>query len=121
MMVLDEAIADQDVAHGFRWYPGPVVSIKQVRPAIRIPDEAIPALLRPVRQPTFVTINTTDVWRRMRADARYCVLCFPLPGGRVEEVGARMRRLFRWPEFKTKKARMGKVAFVGAKEIDFYQ
>ena len=49
------------------------------------------------------------------------MLCFPLPGDRAEEVGLLTRRLFRLPEFKTKKARMGKVAFVGSKEIYFYQ
>ena len=60
MMVLDESIARQRVMNTFRWYKGPVVSIKQLRPNTRIPDEAIPALLRQARQPTFVTINTTD-------------------------------------------------------------
>jgi hypothetical protein len=121
MIVLDEAIAGQDVVNSLRWYRGRVVSIKQLRPDIRIPDEAIPTLLRLVRHPTFLTINTTDFWRRIRADESYCALCFPLPDDRAEEVGILTRRLFRLPEFKTKKARMGKVAFVGSKEIYFYQ
>jgi hypothetical protein len=121
MIVLDEAIGNEDVAHQFQWYPGPVVFIKQLRPGTHILDEAIPALLRQVRYPTFVTINTTDFWRRIRADDSYCVLCFPLPQRHAEETGALTRRLFRLPEFKTKNARMGKVAFVGAKQIYFYQ
>jgi hypothetical protein len=121
MIVLDEAIGNEDVARRFQWYPGPVLFIKQLRPDTQILDEAIPALLRQARQPTFVTINTTDFWRRIRADDSYCVLCFPLPQRRAEELGALTRRLFRLPEFRTKKARMGKVAFVGAKQIYFYQ
>jgi len=111
----------EDVARSFQWYPGSVVFIKQLRPDTQILDQAIPGLLRRVRQPTFVTINTTDFWRRIRADERYCVLCFPLPHRRAEEAGARTRRLFRLPEFKTKNARMGKVVLVGSQEIHFYQ
>jgi len=121
MIVLDEAIGNEDVTRRFQWYSGPVAFIKQLRPPTHILDEAIPTLLREVRQPTFVTINTTDFWRHIRADGSYCVLCFPLPQRRAEETGTLTRRLFRLPEFKTKKARMGKVAFVGSKEIYFYQ
>jgi hypothetical protein len=121
MIVLDEAIARQSVIQSLQWYKGSVVPITQLRLHTRIVDEAIPALLCRVRHPTFVTINVTDFWRRVRADDHYCVLCFPLPDDRVKEIGVLTRRLFRLPEFKTKKARMGKVVFVGSRVISFYQ
>jgi predicted GTPase len=45
-----------------RWYRGSVIIIKQLRPGTVIKDEAIPALLRRAKQPTFVTINHTDLY-----------------------------------------------------------
>lgn len=121
MIVLDEGIGRESVKRSLAWYQGQVTSIKDLYPNMKVEDEAIPVLLRELRQPTFVTINTTDFWRRIPAHESYGVLCFPFPDRRAEEIGALTRELFRLPEFKTKKARMGKVAWVGTEEIYFYQ
>jgi hypothetical protein len=43
------------------------------------------------------------------ADNFYCIVCLALPIEQVEEIPARLCQLLRLPEFKTKKARMGKV------------
>jgi hypothetical protein len=86
-----------------------------------IKDEAIPVLLRQQKQPTFVTTNVTDIWRRLPADRGYCIICLRLPNDRQGEIPAILRRLFRLPDFKTKPARMGKVILVGKEAIQFYQ
>ncbi|MBI1928788.1 hypothetical protein HYR99_31650 [Candidatus Poribacteria bacterium] len=90
-------------------------------PGTLIKDDGIPTLLHRVRQPTFVTINITDFWGRTPADRRYCILCFPLPIRRVHEISGLLRRVFRLPEFRTKVARMGKVALVGHQQVQYYQ
>src|SRR5205814_9863155 len=57
----------------------------KLRPATVIKDDAIPALLRTVRQPTFVTINWPDFWHQTVAHPGFCLLCFRLPTDRRSE------------------------------------
>lgn len=77
MIVLDEQLLGRDLEHDIaRWYRGPVRFIVDLRPHTVVKDEAIPELLRQQPQPTFVTINERDFWRKIVADTRY--LCaFP--------------------------------------------
>ncbi len=69
MIVLDEQLLglnlDQDIAS---WYAGAVLFITDLRPGTIIKDDAIPALLRRQQQPTFVTINERDFWRKVTID-----------------------------------------------------
>jgi hypothetical protein len=47
VIVLDEDLQEPEVAASLRtWYPGPVVSVKSLRPAAQIDDPDIPTLLR---------------------------------------------------------------------------
>ncbi len=121
MIVLDEELQglglEETISH---WYRGPVILIKALRPGTVIKDEAIPALLRKVKQPTFVTINTTDFWRRVAAGKSFCVICLKLTADQTDSVSNCLRRLFRTQEFKTKSARMGKVALANARGIQYY-
>src|SRR5262249_4514256 len=103
-----------------RWYRGAVVGIKALRPASQIMDEAIPTLLRTVRQPTFLTINVADFWRRMNADPRFAVICFALPGKHAAEVSLLLRRALGTPPFVTRRGGMGKIARVTRRQIQFY-
>jgi hypothetical protein len=98
-----------------------VVPITTLRPGTVIKDDAIPLLLRQVRDPVFVTINTTDFWGRIAASQSYCIVCLPLPDDRVDELPDLLRRLFRLPDFKSKRARRGKVVLVSAVQVRFYQ
>ena len=70
---------------------------------------------------TFVTTNAQDFWRKIPAHDRYCVVCFPLPNERIEEVPELLRRLLRLKEFRTKAARLGKVIRASTEEIRYYQ
>lgn len=121
MIVLDEQLLgraiDQDIA---RWYRGPVNFILDLRPHSVIKDDGIPELLRQQSQPTFVTINERDFWQKIEADARYCIVCFPLSDPRAREIPGVLRLLFRHLEFRTKAQRMGKVICVTSEDIRYY-
>jgi hypothetical protein len=121
MIVLDEQLLgraiDRDIA---RWYRGPVRFILDLRPHTVIKDDGIPELLRQQSQPTFVTINERDFWQKIEADARYCIVCFPLPDPRAHEIPGMLRSLFRHPEFRTKAQRTGKVIRVTSEDICYY-
>lgn len=54
-----------------------VQRLRDLRPDEVIKDERVPALLRQLRQPTFVTIDM-GFWNRNLRDNQYCILCFPL-------------------------------------------
>ena len=121
MIVLDEQLLgraiDRDIA---RWYRGPVYFILDLRPRSVIKDDGIPELLRQQSQPTSVTINERDFWQKIEANARYCIVYFPLSDSRVREIPEVLRSLFRRPEFRTKAQRMGKVIRVTSEDFRYY-
>lgn len=122
MIVLDEQLKNSGVAEQIAtWYRGRVINITALRPGTLIKDEAIPGLLRQVRDATFVTINITDFWQQIEADKHYCIACFPLPDDRTDEISELLRKLFHCTEFKTKRARRGKVALVNQVRVRYYQ
>lgn len=121
MIVLDEHLKGAGIGDEIaRWYQGAVTDVTALRPGSVIKDSALPSLLRRVREPTFVTINTTDFWGQMPAHRRHCIVCLDLPHHRAEEIPALLRRLLQLPEFRTKSARMGKVVRVGASGAWYY-
>lgn len=122
MIVFDENAHQQRLIDAVaKWYRGRVVSVAALRPGTIIKDEAIPAVLRQMKQPTFVTTNVFDFWRRVPAHSRYCIVCFPLPNEQLHEIPARLRQLLRLPTLKTKAARMGKVVLVRREQVQYYQ
>ena len=121
MIVLDEQLQGLGLEDAIaRWYRGAVFIVKKLRPGMVIKDDAIPTLLRQLKQPTFVTIDYLDFWRRVPADNTYCIVCLDLPTEQVEKIPARLRQLFRLPEFKTKRTRMGKVVLVRERRLQYY-
>jgi hypothetical protein len=121
MIVLDEQLQGLGLEEAVaRWYRGAVIVVKKLRPGMVIKDKAISALLRQLKQTTFVTIDYMDFWRRIPADNAFCIVCLELPTERVDDIPVRLRQLLRWPEFKTKKARMGKVVLVRETRLQYY-
>ena len=121
MIVLDEELQGLKLEESIsRWYRGAVLIIKDLRPGTVIKDEAIPALLHKARQPTFVTINHADFWRRVPADESYCIVCLKLSAEFIDEVPGWLRRLFKLPEFKSKGSRMGKVVLASRRGLQYY-
>jgi len=121
MIVLDEQLLGRNIERDIaKWYRGAIHFIIDLRPNTVIKDDAIPELLRQQTQPTFVTINGRDFWRRVTIDQRYCVVCFTLSDARVREIPQALRLLLRRPEFRTKAQRVGKVIRVTNEEIHYY-
>jgi hypothetical protein len=122
MIIFDENIHQESLMEAVaRWYPGKVLSVTELRPGTFIPDEEVPTLLHRAKGATFITTNVTDFWRRLPAHPRYCIVCFPLPNERIEEIPDLLRELLHLPEFRTKAARMGKVIRASSEEIRYYQ
>jgi len=122
VIVLDEQLQGLGLEEALaRWYRGAIFVIKQLRPGTVIKDEAIPSLLRRLKQPTFVTLNAVDFWRRVPADHAYGIVCMELTAAQAHTIPDRLRQLFRFPEFRTKKARMGKVVLVRSQRLQYYR
>jgi hypothetical protein len=121
MIVLDEQLLGYGLNNTIaKWYRGKVTDITALRPGTLIHDDAIPALLRAVRESTFITINVTDFWRRLAPDPHFCMICFPLPHSRAREISGLLRRLFALEPFRTRRQRLGKIARVSHREVQFY-
>lgn len=79
------------------------------------------AVLRRVRQPTVVTTNVADFWRRVPTHSRYSIVCVALPNERLHELPSLLRQLLRLPEFNTKAKSMGKVIRVSPSQLQSYE
>lgn len=121
MIVLDEQLLGRELEIQIaRWYQGAICFITDLRPNTVIKDDAIPRLLRQENQPTFVTINESDFWRKIAITDQFCVVCFALSDSRAREIPQRLRILFENPLFDTKQKRMGKIVRVAEKEVSYY-
>ena len=121
MIILDEQLLgrgiEEPIAH---WYPGAVRFITELRDGSIIKDEAIPMLLSRENEPTFVTINETDFWRRVSLSDRFCIVCFTVTLPRAGEIPAPLQRLFRHKDFRTKAQRMGSIVRITADGAAYY-
>ena len=97
-----------------------VVSIRELRPGTVIKDEDIPALLRQYKNPTFVTANVTDFWRKVRPHDDYCLICVPLATQRQGEIPSILQAFLKHPEFRTARQRMGKIIRLNRNELLYY-
>ena len=121
MIVLDEQLLGRDLDRLImQWYRGTVRFITDLRPHTIIKDDGIPELLCQQPQPTFVTINERDFWRKTLANRQYCIVCFSLSDSQVHEISDSLRSLLRRPELRTKAQRMGKVIRITSREIRYY-
>lgn len=122
MIVVDESIHSRRIREAIAaWYQGQVISVTALRSGSIVKDDGISVLLRQVVQPTFVTINVSDFWLKSRADQRCCIVALALNQSQAYEAPSLIRRLFRFPEFHTKAARMGKVLHVLPTYIEYYE
>jgi hypothetical protein len=120
VIVLDEHLSDPRLLAALRrWYRS-VRTIKELRAGTTIKDDAVPRLLHRVHGCTFVTINHDDFWRQIETDRRYCVICLQMPHERIGDIPGILRRLFRLPEFRSKRARCGKVIRVSETIVQYY-
>jgi hypothetical protein len=121
MIVLDEQLLGRNLEVEItKWYQGTVRFIMDLRPNTVIKDDAIPALLRAQNQPTFVTINERDFWKKVIIDNNFCVVCFTLSDIHAHKIPQSLRLLYNLPKFDTKTKRMGKVIRVTAQNVSYY-
>lgn len=121
MIVLDEQLLGRNLESDIaQWYPGPVCFVTDLRPGSVIKDDAIPKLLQAAIQPTFVTINERDFWRKTAITDHFCIVCFSLSDARAPEIAKRLRSVFHQRLFATKKLRMGTVIRVTDSEVSYY-
>lgn len=121
MIVLDEQLLGRNLEESIAgWYKGSVCFITDLRPNSVIKDDAIPMLLRKQPQPTFITINERDFWRKVAIDEYFCIVCFTLSDSRVTEIALSLRNLLYCTEFNAKAKRMGKVIRVTANNVSYY-
>lgn len=122
MIVIDENLHDLRILDAIsEWYPGQVISVITLRPGSVIKDDAIPALLLKTEQPTFVTINAADFWKRIQPHHGFCVIVADLPKERAGEVPTLLRRFFRLLDFKIKASRMGKIIRLTLRSVEYYE
>lgn len=120
MIVLDEQISRESIRRSFRWYPGGVLPLKELRPGTIVLDDVVSVLLRRRSDPTFVTLNVSDFWRRIPPDQRYCVICVAILQGEAEHVSSFVRGLLRMPGLTSKAQRMGKVVLATPARAWYY-
>jgi predicted GTPase len=121
MIVLDEQLLGRKLEEQIaRWYQGAVCFIVDLRPNTVIKDDAIPKLLQQENEPTFITINESDFWRKTTINSSFCIVCFAMPDSRAREIPQRLRKLLDHPLFDAKKKRMGKMIRVAEKEVSYY-
>ncbi len=122
MIVVDENIHASSVIEGIAsWYSGQVVSITSLRPQTIIKDDIIPSLLLKANQPTFITINAVDFWRKVHPHPGYCIVAMAFPKERQADIPLLLRNFFRLPEFRTKASRMGKITRLTDNTIEYYE
>lgn len=94
--------------------------LRALRPGEVIKDERVPVLLHTLNRPTFITIDQ-GFWHRRWRDANYRIVYFALEDKQQQHISTLLRRLFRLPEFRTRAARMGKVARVSEVNVQWWQ
>jgi hypothetical protein len=119
LLIFDEQINRETAIDPLRFW-ATVCRLKDVRPREMIDDDRVPDLLRRLNHPTFVTIDG-GFWDREFRDRHYCILYIAVSDDQQFKIPALLRQLFRLPEFKTKAARMGKVAHISSTRIEYMQ
>ena len=96
------------------------VRLQSLRPGEHILDNRVPEILRTLKTPTFVTIDQ-GFWNRRLCHSGYCIVYFEMATPEQTALPALLRRLFRLPEFRSRAARMGKVARVQGKVVTYWE
>jgi hypothetical protein len=121
MIIVDENLQNRHlISEISTWYKGRVKSVLALRPATVIKDDGIMTLLRQQRHATFVTINVTDFWLKVRAEPSFCIMTIILQQEQTYRVPAILRSVLTLPEFRTKSSRMGKVLRVAPTSVEYY-
>jgi hypothetical protein len=118
-IVLDEHLGRTEVLKPlWKWITA--AKIEDLAPDETLKDDRILQILRNQKQPTFVTLDS-GFFHKRRCDRRYCLIYFVVPRQQQNRIPSLLRQLLRLSEFKTKAARMGKVARLSEGKVEFWQ
>jgi hypothetical protein len=118
-IILDEHLGRNQALHPIQhWITAK--RVQDLRPGEVIKDERLPTILIHLKKPTLVTIDA-GLWKKRYCDRRYCILYFAILDIQQNQIPSLLRRVLRLKEFKTKAARMGKVARVTFTHISYWQ
>jgi hypothetical protein len=115
-LILDDQLDVHVVLEPLRRWIG-AERLAGLRPHQRILDERVPAILRTLHQPTFVTIDHQFSNARW-CHPNYCILYIALRDVEQQLLPGLLRALLRHPEFRTRARRMGKVARITTTAIE---
>src|SRR4051812_2599954 len=101
--ILDEQVNVSDALVPLQKW-AKVQRLTALRAQQKILDDRVPAILRTVKQPTFLTIDR-DFWNRRLCNPDYAILCFAVADDQQELIPGYLRSLLRHPEFRTRAAR----------------
>jgi hypothetical protein len=117
--ILDEQLAlDEVLLPIHKW--ASVKRIDELRPGEVLKDDRIPSVLHKIKHSTFVTIDG-GFWKSHYCHPQYCILYFALRDDQQEQLPELLRKLCQLDEFKTRKARMGKVVKVTRSKIECWE
>lgn len=117
--ILDEQLDMQVILPPLRRWAA-VMRLQELRPGEVILDERVPEVLLESGKLTFVTIDK-DFWNRRLCHPDYCILYFALRDEQQKLLPPLLRALMKLKEFATRTARMGKVARIGPRRIDYFE
>ena len=96
------------------------VRLQSLRPGEQILDERVPEILCTLKKPTFITIDH-GFWNRRLCHEKYCIVFAELTSSQQHLIPSLLRRLFRLTEFRTRGARMSKVARLDEQNVTFWE
>jgi len=117
-LVLDDQLGASEVLAPIRqWFS--VRRLREIRPREQILDDRVPEVLLSVKEPTFVTIDQ-GFWDRRFCNPGYCLLYFAIRDDQQDLLPELLRKLLRRTEFRSRSRRMGVVARVSSRRVDYW-
>ncbi|MBM3236988.1 hypothetical protein FJZ31_11915 [Candidatus Poribacteria bacterium] len=118
-IIVDEQLGKTEVLLPLRrWVTA--LKIESSRPFEVIKDDRVLQILRELKRPTFVTIDS-KFYDKRHCDKRYCLVYFVLTPLEQNQLPGLLRRLLQLPFFNTRAARMGKVVRVSKTGVRYWQ
>jgi hypothetical protein len=119
LLILDDQLGASEVLVPIRRWSS-VLRLRDVRPGQRILDDRVPEILLSLKAPTFVTIDQGFRDRRL-SNPGYCIRYFAIRDDQQELLPRMLKDLLHRPEFQSRSKRMGIVARVGSRRVDYWR
>jgi hypothetical protein len=118
-IIVDEHLSPQADLRPIRQWAS-AQRVDTLKPGEVLKDDRLLVVLTQIEKPTLITIDD-DFWDKRYRDSRYCILYFALAHNQQHHIPLLLRRLLRYHSFRTKAARMGKVARITFTHVNYWQ